>query len=377
MTGALAVESADSITIDANDPRISRFVKALISLGYTEYLSAFNPFVFRPLNWSAHKYNAFPRLRPVIKFLLLNERVDSDGLDEALGTDAWRVLLDLGVATMNGNVAKIDGLALFYFGGLLVFIDSPNLDPTVYFGDDSIGLLTHIAPHWEDAVLDLCSGSGIQGLHSARHARAVDVVEIHPRARAVLRTNVLLNGLSRKVTVHGGSLFDEIEEGRRFDLITANPPLVPFPDDVAYPFVGHGGIDGLAVTRKIVRQLPQRLTDSGRAQIIGLGLSNGREMLALDDYRALAREFSLDIDVTVVSHVPLAGENGQLAELVSTAAPVAAIQRERILETFKSEIDRRGATHMSPYFLLIRKGQGKLAVQNFSRAKAHGPWHVA
>lgn len=362
---------------DPDDRRIARFVKALISSGYSEYLSAFNPFVFRPLNWRVHKFNAFPRLRVLIKLLLLNDRVHADAVDASLGTGAWRVLIDLGIAKIEGNIVSIEGLALFYYNGLFVFIDSPNLDPTVYFGDDSIGLLTHIAPHWEDEALDLCSGSGIQGMHSARHAKSVDVVEIHPRARAVLRTNVLLNGLSSKVTVHGGSLFEEIEEDRKFDLITANPPLVPFPDDVQYPFVGHGGIDGLAVTRKIVNQLPERLKEDGRAQIIGLALSNGREMLALDDFRTLAASTGLDIHVSVISHVPLLGERGQLAELVSTAAPVSAMRRDQIFETFKAEIEQRGATHMSPYFLLIRHGSGKMIPQNFSRAKAHGPWHVA
>jgi hypothetical protein len=38
--------------------------------------------------------------------------------------------------------------------------------------------------------------------------------------------------------------------------------------------LGHGGIDGFAVTRKIIQGLPEHLSETGRAQIIGLTLAD-------------------------------------------------------------------------------------------------------
>ncbi len=37
----------------------------------------------------------------------------------------------------------------------------------------------------------------------------------------------------------------------RFDLICMNPPLLPIPSGLGYPFIGDGGPDGLAVTRRV------------------------------------------------------------------------------------------------------------------------------
>jgi release factor glutamine methyltransferase len=118
------------------------------------------------------------------------------------------------------------------------------------------------------AALDLCSGSG-----------AVAVAAAHRRSAWAARLNARLNG----VRVRGlhGDLFEPVA-GRRFDLITANPPYVPAPPDVA-PQRGdrawNAGADGRAVIDRIIEQLPEHLAPGGRALLVQSSVTGTRETL--------------------------------------------------------------------------------------------------
>lgn len=365
------------IDIEDTQRRLRGMLRRLLAEGYGEYLTSFSPAAFRPVNWRAFRHNTLPEARMLVDFFLLNEPVFARRLDEALGED-WRALLDLGIAAiLPGDVVRIQALSLFCFNGVFVFVDSPNQDPNIYFGDDSIGLFTRITALPGERVLDLCSGSGIQALNAARSAAAVDAVEVNPVARRVLEVNVLLNGRAGKVRAYGGSLFDSLAPDARYDLITANPPLVPFPEGVEYPFVGHGGADGLIVTRKILAGLPVFLTDGGRAQIIGLSFSDGKTLSIQHTLCALAAELELDISVTLLAHVDVLGDTGALSSLVYSAAPVARYGFDAILERLRKEMTAQHATHLTPYFLLVRRGTGRVSFQNLSRGRTFEPWHLA
>ncbi len=38
-----------------------------------------------------------------------------------------------------------------------------------------------------------------------------------------------------------------------FSLVVVNPPLLPIPDEIPYPFVGDGGQSGLDITLHILK----------------------------------------------------------------------------------------------------------------------------
>lgn len=78
-------------------------------------------------------------------------------------------------------------------------------------------------------VLDLCTGTGTVALAAARSgARSVSAVDLSRRATCVARLNGRLH--RARLAVHRGDLFAAVP-GRRFGLITANPPYVPSPTD--------------------------------------------------------------------------------------------------------------------------------------------------
>ncbi|WP_177171727.1 methyltransferase [Nitrosovibrio tenuis] len=107
-------------------------------------------------------------------------------------------------------------------------------------------------------LLDLCTGSGVQGLSLSRHSEEAFCADINPRALAMVQANARLNKLKTIQTVHS-DLFSNVSG--RFDCITANTPYVPHPVGAQLP-IG-GGDTGIEFTIRLLRELPDRLTDNG------------------------------------------------------------------------------------------------------------------
>ncbi len=120
-------------------------------------------------------------------------------------------------------------------------------------------------------VLDLCSGSGCLGILAAYVFEEAEVVlaELNPQAAALAEKNVALHGLTGRVSVCQGDLFERV--GGRFDLILSNPPYVDGPDMAslpdeyrAEPELGlAAGADGLDVVRRILRDCGDYLNQNG------------------------------------------------------------------------------------------------------------------
>ena len=204
----------------------------------------------------------------------------------------------------------------------------------MYIGPDSIGLVQH-AP-WarlaeplsprdatggaqdEETILDLCCGSGIQGIASAvlrRGAASVTCVDINPRAVRFSRFNALLNGLDgRRFRAVVGDLYGALDTAAAaavverdgsdcavgdhsvddggispttssatscYDLILANPPFVPVPPRLGavrrrYDIFASGGPDGEEVIEGIFRGALERLRPDGGVLAVVTELANPR-----------------------------------------------------------------------------------------------------
>ena len=125
----------------------------------------------------------------------------------------------------------------------------------------------------EDATgfaLDLACGIGAAGICVA-HARPglrVDLADVSGEAIELARENAktLIPG---RAQCFAGDLFEPLPHGRKYRIVTANPPWVPdgtaLPEEVLNePTVSFfGGPDGLDVVRRIVRELPAWLAPGG------------------------------------------------------------------------------------------------------------------
>ncbi len=131
-------------------------------------------------------------------------------------------------------------------------------------GSDSALLAEVVVAVEGSEVLDLCTGSGVQGLAVARRARHVTAVDIGQRAVAMARMNARLNGFAN-FEARPGDLFGPVA-GRRFDLIVANPPFVASPG--RGPAYHSGGRRGDRVFRRVMTGLGNHLRPGGRAFLI-------------------------------------------------------------------------------------------------------------
>ena len=131
-------------------------------------------------------------------------------------------------------------------------------------GYDSYMLARGIIPHPSRLTLDLCTGSGVQAITAAGFSGKVIGVDLNPRALNFARFNALLNQV-KNVEFVQGNLYEPVQ-GKKFDLILANPPFVPAPEQKLY--FRDGGETGEDILENIVAGIPQFLNDSGYAQIV-------------------------------------------------------------------------------------------------------------
>ena len=136
--------------------------------------------------------------------------------------------------------------------------------PLCTFGMDSHGLVQTAPRESSQRLLDLCCGSGVQGLVGSRYAADVVAVDLNPRAIRFARFNAQLNGV-RRYEVREGSLYDCVKD-EQFDVILANPPFVPSPE-MGLKF-RDGGSNGEAILREIIKGAADHLTDDGRLCIV-------------------------------------------------------------------------------------------------------------
>lgn len=182
-----------------------------------------------------------------------------------------------------------------YLRGLPFYVDERTIVPRSYIGEL---LDSHFSGQAEDdggsligdpdavtRVLDLCTGSGCLAILASQSFpnANVDAVDISKDALEVASRNVADYGLEDRVSLHRGDLFGAIGN-TRYDLIVTNPPYVDADGMAGLPrecrhepkIAFDGGVDGLDIVRRILKQAKRHLTpDGGLLCEIG----RGRELL--------------------------------------------------------------------------------------------------
>lgn len=178
-----------------------------------------------------------------------------------------------------------------YIKGVPFYVDERVIVPRSYLGElltselfsgDSSSLMD---PDSVDNVLDLCTGSGALAILAAmvfEHAK-VDAVDVSPGAAEVAKRNIVDCSEGNRIEFLQGDLFAPLA-GRTYDLILTNPPYVDAEAMAALPaeyrhepeIALAGGPDGLDIVRRILKDAPAHLNDSG-----GLlcEIGTGREIL--------------------------------------------------------------------------------------------------
>lgn len=160
-----------------------------------------------------------------------------------------------------------------YFAGLAFYVDERVLVPrspiAELIADKFSRQLNGKTPQH---ILDLCTGSGCIAIACAYAftEAEVDAVDISPDALDVAQYNIEQHGLEHRVFPILSDAYQALA-GAKYDLIVTNPPYVDaedmadLPDEYRHePELGlASGDDGLALTRRILRQAAAHLTDGG------------------------------------------------------------------------------------------------------------------
>jgi len=356
---------------------MKNLTRYLNSIGYAELCSAFFPGTPRLTTWQAARPLIYgSRLGNFYRLLLINEPVELVAFT-AEERDLLAPLLDRNILQRDRQTVRSCGFSLFMVLGNWLLFETPTPNPTVYYGDDSFGLLTRLRPRVAGRTLDLCSGPGVQSIYCAAKAARVVSVEINPLSAAVAEINRQLNGLENW-DILVGDLYDALPSNEPFDHIICNPPLLPFPDELPYPFVGHGGNDGWAVTWRVLDGLPRYLKPDGVAQIIGTTLSDGVEPVIMARLTAWAKANQMDCHLTILSQHPMAPGYEYFDGLAFSSAAMNVSTLDEIKERLTQFLVDNHATALISNSLYIQHGTGKVTTLDlFDSTRAHaGLWYV-
>lgn len=355
--------------------KLQKFISVLKDLGYADFFTNHDPIANNPSKWPVSREKALPVLQPYIDLLLLGRSVEVSKLsDEFLST--IREIEDLGLFTFYNNNVIANRIVLHPVFGIWLFYELPNAGMTAYFGQDSVALLARQMPVRGQTCLDLCSGPGIQALYAAKQGEKIVSVEINPTAAALARINALMNKVDDRIQIRVGDLYAKIQEEEKFDRITANPPLLPFPEEMPYAFIGHGGDDGLKVTWRILEGIGAHLKENGTGQIIGIGLGNGNNPLFLEKMNEVAARSGINIRINIVNHISMKRGAPHFITMAQTSHMYCGKPMNEIEDAMEACFARQGAIEYLVFELLVQRGSGDVQVQDLTMPNNNTLWFL-
>lgn len=215
------------------------------------------------------------------------------GLSPAIAPDYSQKLSAAQVTACNALLSRrIDErIPAAYLTGQIWFAGHPFLSDeraliprsplAEFINEDFFGYLDGIE---NPRILDLCTGGGCIAIACAyqRTDAVVDASDLSADALELAAENVQLHGMTDRVTLFEGSLFDPI--AKRYSLIISNPPYVDAADIAAMPsefshepMMGlEAGEDGLDLVRVMLRDAADYLEPEG---ILVVEVGNSGEAL--------------------------------------------------------------------------------------------------
>lgn len=159
-----------------------------------------------------------------------------------------------------------------WFCGLPFYVDERVIVPRSPISSLILARFSGLLKKEPTRILDMCTGSGCIAIACATTfpEAEVDAVDLSPDALNVTEINIDRHNLWHRVFPIQSDLFSQLPTDG-YDLIVTNPPYVDqedldsMPTEFSYePEMALGsGIDGLEITKKILAQAADYLSDEG------------------------------------------------------------------------------------------------------------------
>jgi methylase of polypeptide subunit release factors len=202
-----------------------------------------------------------------MRLLMFGDGLTAQQAVSAVGEPLYPLLAGAGLFHVHDDQVRCT-LRLAMAGEFYAFGD--DLAPG---GDAVMGMRETTIPLWRAVVsahpvqraLDLGCGAGVIALLLCRRAAQVVACDINPRAVAMARINVALNGVEN-IDVREGDMFAPVA-GEVFDLIAAHMPYVALPDGMPGASHMHGGPRGDETVCSLVAAVAPYLAPGGHAVV--------------------------------------------------------------------------------------------------------------
>jgi release factor glutamine methyltransferase len=239
-------------------------------------------------------------------------------LAHVLGADRIRLIVESGRPLSTGELNAYKALfkrrrsgepTAYILGQREFFGRSFEVNPHVLIPRPDTEILVQVAlkrtSHRKltGRALDLCTGSGCVAVSFALERRTWQVTasDVSEHALEVARKNALKLGAIWGLRFVVSDLFSALDQGERYELVTANPPYIPIGEhkgldptvkDFEPALALVGGEDGLDLYPRLIRQARQHLVPGGVLAVeVGAGQAAAVEQIFMQEgFSALSRE---------------------------------------------------------------------------------------
>lgn len=150
-------------------------------------------------------------------------------------------------------------------GGVTLYVDEGVFCPSLT--NTSPFLLEHLPfPGSGYRVADMFSGSGVFAVIAATRGSSVVAVDTSPAAVDCVQANARRSGVAGLIDVRQGTCRTAVAEDEKFDLVIANPPLLPGIPDGALETAIYD--PDLGSTYEFLEWVPQHLRRGGCAFLL-------------------------------------------------------------------------------------------------------------
>lgn len=258
-----------------------------------------------------------------------------------IAREAAEALLGAGLLRNQGGDLRLADYQLVSVQGLPLFIDARlhferSASAEVYIGIDSLQLAYYLEGGDVAAgrALDMGTGTGVLALCLSRHTSSVVATDIAPAALRLARLNFALN--QRDIELRRESYPETLARAERYQVITCNPPFMPFPDGIDGPVFAQGpGQDGLDHLRQIIERLDEVLLPGGVAYLVADLIGDEHQPYFARDLARYARERDLVIDVYIDSRVDHRIEHTLLRVTANKVASATGADRHQLFERLR------------------------------------------
>lgn len=355
--------SGDPAGFEAADVAVLRRLPTLLLReGYSDACSALRLTDLRRPQ-AQQQTDALPSsLRALVGLFALGQLIEPESLGGALSEAELTSLRRLGIILEHGGGYHTAGLLLVPFFGQMFFMPQPG-DGEIYFGDDSAALVARLGPPRHARCLDLWSGPGVQALRLGTLAHSVVAVDSSPVAIACAELNVTLNSLEDRVALRQGDLFEVVDPGERFELVSGCPPVLPFPPELPLADAEPTGDDGLLMLRRLLDGLPAVLSDDGTAQIVAGGVGDERGPHLLAELAQYAAQQGLQIAVSVPARVPLRPGDHLFEVLADRCQRLGGLRIEAARKRLQQHFAASRGEYLYRLFLTISRSRSRPALK--------------